>query len=56
MANGDLKVDKDKLNYAKSKWLQKRGINILQMDKNSEEEAIKFFRYIDFDNQGFITK
>jgi hypothetical protein len=29
MANGDLKVDKDKLNYAKSKWLQKRGINIL---------------------------
>ncbi len=55
-SKADLKVDKDKLNYSKSIWLQKRGFNILQMDRNSEEEARKLFRYIDHDNDGYITK
>ena len=44
------------MNYAKAKWLQKRGINILQMDKNSEDESRKLFRYIDYDSLGFVTK
>ena len=50
------KVDKDKLNYAKAKWLQKRGVNVLQIDRNSEEESRKLFRYIDFNNDGVIGK
>jgi Ca2+-binding EF-hand superfamily protein len=54
VSNG--KVDKDKLSYAKAKWLQKRGVNIMQMDRNSEEESRKLFRYIDYDNDGYITK
>ena len=49
-------VDKDKLSYAKSIWLQKHGINILQIDQNSEEESKKLFKYIDYANEGFITK
>lgn len=51
-----IKIDKEKLNYAKAKWLQKRGVNVLAIDKNSEDESRKLFRYIDFDNTGFITK
>jgi hypothetical protein len=50
----ELQVDKDKLSYAKSVWLQKHGVNILQIDKNSEEESKKLFRYIDYNNEGVI--
>jgi Ca2+-binding EF-hand superfamily protein len=49
-------VDKDKLNYAKAKWLTKRGVNVMSVDKDSEQESRKLFRYIDFDNDGVIGR
>ena len=48
LKRNDMQVDKDKLSYAKSIWLQKHGVNLFQLDKTSEEESIKLFRYIDF--------
>ncbi|TNV85931.1 hypothetical protein FGO68_gene4266 [Halteria grandinella] len=51
-----IKIDKEQLNYAKAKWLQKRGVNVLSIDKTSEEESKKLFRYIDYDNTGLIQK
>ena len=51
-----IKIDKEKLSYAKAKWLQKRGVNVLSIDKSSDEESRKLFRYIDFENSGFLTK
>ena len=56
LKKNDMQVDKDKLSYAKSIWLQKHGVNLLQLDKTSEEESIKLFRYIDFQNSGHISK
>jgi Ca2+-binding EF-hand superfamily protein len=31
-------------------------VNILQLDKNSEDETRKLFRYIDYDNNGYVSK
>lgn len=50
------KVDKDKLSYAKAKWLKKRGVNVLSIDRNSDVESRKLYRYIDYDNDGVISK
>ncbi|CDW76240.1 UNKNOWN [Stylonychia lemnae] len=50
-------ISKDKLNFAKAKWLRKHGVEILVVDsKESEEESRKLFRYIDFGNDGVISK
>ena len=44
------------MNNAKAKWMMKHGVNIFQMDKDSEEESRKLFRYIDYNNDGYLTK
>ena len=50
-------ISKDKLNFAKAKWLKKHGVEILVVDsKESEEESRKLFRYIDYSNDGVISK
>lgn len=52
----DSKVDKEKFNFAKAKWLKKRGVNVLSIDRNSEEESRKLFRLIDYNNDGVIHR
>eukprot|EP00347_Sterkiella_histriomuscorum_P006922 403350921 len=50
-------ISKDKLDFARGKWLQKHGIQILMMDsKESEDESRKLFRYIDYNNDGVISR
>ena len=53
--NKDLK-DVDKLNFAKAKWLSNHGNHLLKMDKSSESEARKLFKFLDYNNANIVSK
>jgi hypothetical protein len=52
----EARIDKEKFSFAKAKWLQKRGVNVLAIDRHSEEESRKLFRFIDYNNDGVIHR
>ncbi len=48
--------ERNKVTVSKAKWYTKRGIDIVNLDKDSESESRKLFQFIDFSNQGSVTK
>ena len=53
--NKDMK-DVDKMNFAKAKWLLNHGNHLLKMDKSSESEARKLFKFLDYNNASIVSK
>ena len=50
------KNNKDRLNYAKAKWLTSHGNHLLNMNHSTEAEARRLFKFIDYNNANIISK
>ena len=47
---------KDRLNFAKAKWLTSHGNHLLNMNQSTEAEARRLFKFIDYNNQDLVSK